>query len=74
MAWSGCSAWRSIRRSRRAGVGMTLARALLAGSAANVAYLQVEEANAPAVGLYARLGFGEAYRYCHRVAPALGAS
>ncbi len=59
---------------RRAGVGMTLARALLAGSAANVAYLQVEEANAPAVGLYARLGFGEAYRYCHRVAPAPGAS
>jgi N-acetylglutamate synthase len=55
---------------RRAGLGTALVRALLAESGASVAYLQVEERNAPAVALYRRLGFSEAYRYCHRVAPA----
>jgi ribosomal protein S18 acetylase RimI-like enzyme len=54
---------------RRGGVGTALVRALLARSAAEVAYLQVEASNAPAIGLYERLGFGEAFRYCHRVAP-----
>jgi N-acetylglutamate synthase len=55
---------------RRAGLGSALVRELLAASEASVAYLQVEESNAPAVGMYSRLGFGEAYQYCHRVAPA----
>jgi len=54
---------------RRAGLGTALVRALLARSGASVAYLQVEESNAAALALYGRLGFGEAYRYCHRVAP-----
>jgi N-acetylglutamate synthase len=54
---------------RRLGLGTALVRALLAESRADVAYLQVEESNTPAVELYRRLGFGEAYRYCHRVAP-----
>lgn len=54
---------------RRAGLGTALVRALLADSGASVAYLQVEERNAPAVALYRRLGFSEAYRYCHRIAP-----
>ena len=54
---------------RRSGLGTGLVRALLAESLADVAYLQVEERNEPAVAMYARLGFAEAYRYCHRVAP-----
>ena len=54
---------------RRAGLGTALVRTLLAASRASVAYLQVEENNAPAVALYTRLGFAEAYRYCHRIAP-----
>ncbi len=58
---------------RRSGLGTTLVRALLAGADADTAYLQVEESNAPAIALYARLGFTEAYRYCHRVAPGRAA-
>ncbi|MBV9364143.1 MAG: GNAT family N-acetyltransferase [Solirubrobacterales bacterium] len=54
---------------RRGGLGTEVVRTLLSRSAASIAYLQVEESNAPAIALYARLGFSEAYRYCHRVAP-----
>jgi N-acetylglutamate synthase len=56
---------------RRGGLGTALVRALLAGASAGTAYLQVEERNAAAISLYKRLGFTEAYRYCHRVAPGL---
>jgi ribosomal protein S18 acetylase RimI-like enzyme len=54
---------------RRMGLGTAVVQALLARSAASIAYLQVEETNAPATELYGRLGFVEAYRYRHRVAP-----
>lgn len=54
---------------RRSGLGTAMVRALLARANASTAYLQVEESNGPALAMYARLGFAEAYRYCHRVAP-----
>jgi ribosomal protein S18 acetylase RimI-like enzyme len=54
---------------RRAGLGTALVRRLLADSPARIAYLQVEESNAPAISMYRRLGFSEACTYCHRVAP-----
>jgi N-acetylglutamate synthase len=55
---------------RRTGLATAVVRALLAEAEADTAYLQVEESNAPGIALYSRLGFTEAYRYCHRVAPA----
>jgi ribosomal protein S18 acetylase RimI-like enzyme len=54
---------------RRTGLGTALVLSLLAGTSAETSYLQVEQSNAPAIALYARLGFAEAYRYCHRIAP-----
>ncbi len=57
---------------RRTGLGTALACGLMRTVAAaqdhiRGAYLQVEESNRAARGLYARLAFNEAYRYCHRV-------
>ncbi len=52
---------------RRAGLGTALVQALLTLSGAELAYLQVDEGNEAARAMYARLGFSEAYRYCHRV-------
>jgi ribosomal protein S18 acetylase RimI-like enzyme len=51
---------------RRRGLGSAIVGALLARTSASAAYLQVERSNAAAVSMYERLGFGEAYRYCHR--------
>jgi len=52
---------------RGGGLGTALVRALLGRSDAELAYLQVEEGNEAARAMYARLGFSEIYRYCHRV-------
>jgi ribosomal protein S18 acetylase RimI-like enzyme len=54
---------------RRRGLGSALVRGLAAGSGADLAYLQVEATNHPALALYDRLGFGAAYHYRHCVAP-----
>jgi ribosomal protein S18 acetylase RimI-like enzyme len=54
---------------RRQGLGRKLVRGLLAGSSAPLTYLQVFSANQAGIALYKSLGFAEAYRYCHCVAP-----
>lgn len=55
---------------RRQGLGRKLVRELLAECSAPLTYLQVFSGNEAGVGLYNCLGFAEAYRYCHCVAPA----
>jgi GNAT superfamily N-acetyltransferase len=59
-------------RVRGSGLAGLLCERLLAISAtqgARIAYLQVDEANAAARRVYARLGFGEAYSYHYREPP-----
>jgi N-acetylglutamate synthase len=56
---------------RRAGAGRAVTASMLAWgrtSGAERAYLQVHSANAPALTLYRRFGFFEAYRYHYRTA------
>ena len=67
-----CSASRRIRIAAAAGLGAAVVAAL-AGWArergARRLCLEVEQRNAPALALYARLGFTRRYDYLHRVAP-----
>jgi ribosomal protein S18 acetylase RimI-like enzyme len=53
--------------ARRRGLGARLVRALAAAAGEPRVYLQVEETNDPALGLYEALGFTRLYRYRHRV-------
>jgi GNAT superfamily N-acetyltransferase len=69
-AWLGMFCLAVDPQRRRTGLGTALVGALARalGRHAERAYLQVEENNLPARRMYERLGFSEAYRYCHRVA------
>lgn len=59
---------------RRQGLGKALVSGLLADcKAAPLTYLQVFSENEAGRALYDRLGFREAYRYCHCTAPARAA-
>jgi ribosomal protein S18 acetylase RimI-like enzyme len=62
----------TVPEARRRGAGRRLVTALLAwgrSEGAARAYLQVVATNAPAIALYERFGFREAYRYHYRVRP-----
>ncbi len=54
---------------RGAGLGTAFVGELIASSDAALAYLQTFETNLAARALYERLGFREAYHYCHCTAP-----
>lgn len=55
--------------SRRTGLGTAFVGELIGSSGAELTYLQTFESNFAARALYDRLGFREAYRYCHCVLP-----
>jgi ribosomal protein S18 acetylase RimI-like enzyme len=64
--WVGIFAMRTDPRHRREGLARKVFSSLLASAAdagARRAWLQVEEANAAALGLYGGVGFALAYRY-----------
>ncbi len=65
----------TVTEQRRRGVASAVVRSLLAwgrGSGADVAYLQVASANAPAVALYERFGFRPAYAYAYATVSSAG--
>lgn len=68
--WAGLHGIYVAKGARRAGIARRLSEALLAHAyerGARRAWLQVEQNNAPAIPLYAALGFRTAYEYHHRV-------
>jgi N-acetylglutamate synthase len=63
----------TVPAARRRGAGRRLVASLVAwgwSKGAAAAYLQVVATNAPAIALYEKFGFREAYRYHYRVRPA----
>lgn len=70
--WAGLHGIYVGSSAKRQGLGSRVSRALTSYGqrlGASRAWLQVEQANAPALGLYRRLGFATAYGYHHRLAP-----
>jgi GNAT superfamily N-acetyltransferase len=70
--WLGLMLIEVVPHARRRGLAQQLLRALAdwaAGLGATDAFLQVEERNAAAVGLYRRLGFTTHHTYLTRLAP-----
>jgi GNAT superfamily N-acetyltransferase len=64
--WLGITAVTVDERFRRRGVGSALMRSLIdwgRGRGVHSIYLQVDQANAGALAMYARLGFTEHHRY-----------
>lgn len=68
--WIGLFDIVTLPEARRQGAAAALVQGLLAWGrrhGADRAYLQVTSANAPAIALYRKLGFIEAYRYHYRI-------
>lgn len=72
--WGGLTAVEVHPGYRRAGLATAITAALAgaaAGQGAGRLYLQVEEANTPALALYARSGFTGHHGYHYRIAPGV---
>jgi ribosomal protein S18 acetylase RimI-like enzyme len=71
--WAGLHGIYVVKDARRRGIARVLSEGLI-GSAhalgARRVWLQVEQGNAPALPLYAALGFTTAYSYHHRIMPS----
>jgi GNAT superfamily N-acetyltransferase len=73
--WLGVSLLQTAPAERRRGIAQQVVRGLAQWAAqrgSTRAYLQVEERNAAAVGLYGRMGFGTHHTYLTREAPVSG--
>jgi N-acetylglutamate synthase len=73
--WLGISSMFTLPAHRGRGLGQAVLSALAAAAGAegcDQLYLQVDRDNAPALALYARCGFREAYGYAYRAAPSPG--
>jgi len=70
--WAGLHGIYVSSNARRRGTARQISQALIGlthASGARRVWLQVEQGNAPAIALYAGLGFQTVYAYHHRIAP-----